>query len=1129
MRFEFHVSRRAREKYDFDAALFATDGTLLFADFAAARDLAHAMNASRDLTRAPEIAIRAGELSAAGLKDEILHFAIARFRETYNPDLWRNALAQLESKLGRADLDATLLKFIEDFPPLAIYRNEVDTEKYLGDESNRQTALEELMMLWLANENPALENLGELCDDAELESQTAYVPVVAALHDFFAAQPNFGDGEQDLIGFLRSPALAVPDSIGGQLRYIEEHWKFLSPEFFGRLQLGLDVLQEENRARFSGPGPQAVPDYAAGFDDESERFSPDKDWMPRAVIMAKNAFVWRDQLSKKYARKITDLSEIPDEELDALARAGFNGLWLIGLWERSRASRQIKQMCGNPDAVASAYSLHDYCIASDLGGEESLENLRHRAQQRGIRLASDMVPNHMAIDSRWLVEHPDWFLSLTQPPFPAYSFNGTDLSHDDRVGIYLEDHYYSRQDAAVVFKRVDKNSGETRFVYHGNDGTSMPWNDTAQLDYLNPQVREALIQTILHVARQFPIIRFDAAMTLAKKHYQRLWFPEPGHGGAIPSRAEHGLTKEQFNAAMPQEFWREVVDRVAQEAPDTLLLAEAFWMMEGYFVRTLGMHRVYNSAFMNMLRDEENAEYRAVLKNTLEFDGDILKRFVNFMNNPDEDTAVAQFGKGDKYFGVCTLMVTLPGLPMFGHGQIEGFAEKYGMEYQRAYWDETPDEELIFRHRREIFPLLQRRSVFAEVRDFALYDFWQGEAVNEDVFAYSNRDGKQKGLVVFHNRFAETKGWIRSSVGAMNKSENRIEQKTLGEGMEIGGEFQTFRDQVSGLEFIRRSDELRERGLYLELGAYDCHVFLDWREVSGEKYARIAAYLNGRGAENIENLDREIALLPIHDPFRTLINAEFLARLISASRARHDADAGAPHIAVLEEVERHAADYALAQINFAGAAERDEATMHYIAHKSSETIWAAMQVFDAQTPAAIALRARLENRPLAHAALFAALLLASLDVLGEPDVYMEDWQTAPLIEEALQPFGDENAVRRTVAAIKFLLGNMYRNWSDTTEIVESALNNLGGQNALGVNRFEEVLWFDSEAFAIFLTLLFAGAATRDYPENELETRDALFQRAHEATTKLENAAKNSGYRVDKFLEFLSTSPKDKDS
>ncbi|GAH15776.1 unnamed protein product, partial [marine sediment metagenome] len=76
------------------------------------------------------------------------------------------------------------------------------------------------------------------------------------------------------------------------------------------------------------------------------------------------------------------------------------------------------------------------------------------------------------------------------------------------------------------------------------------------------------------------------------------------------------------------------VDKINEENPDTLLLAEAFWLLEGFFVRTLGMHRVYNSAFMNMLRDEDNAMYRLVLKNTLQFDPEILKRFVNFMNNP---------------------------------------------------------------------------------------------------------------------------------------------------------------------------------------------------------------------------------------------------------------------------------------------------------------------------------------------------------------------------------------------------------------------------------------------------------------------------------------------------------------
>jgi len=183
------------------------------------------------------------------------------------------------------------------------------------------------------------------------------------------------------------------------------------------------------------------------------------------------------------------------------------------LWERSPASMRIKQKMGNPDAVASAYSLMDYQIAGLLGGWQALDNLRLRAWNRGIRLSADMVPNHMGIDSTWVMEHPDWFLSLAYPPFPNYTFNGENLSSRDQVGIYLEDHYYEKSDAAVVFKRVEHGSGRVQYIYHGNDGTSMPWNDTAQLDYLKSEVREAVIQTILHVARNFPIIRFDAAMT----------------------------------------------------------------------------------------------------------------------------------------------------------------------------------------------------------------------------------------------------------------------------------------------------------------------------------------------------------------------------------------------------------------------------------------------------------------------------------------------------------------------------------------------------------------------------------------------------------------------------------------
>ena len=540
------------------------------------------------------------------------------------------------------------------------------------------------------------------------------------------------------------------------------------------------------------------------------------------------------------------------------AHRGINSLWLIGVWERSRASKTIKQLCGNRDAVASAYSLFDYRIAEDLGGEPAYINLRDRAYRHGLRLASDMVPNHMGIDSPWVIEHPEWFMSRWDPPYPVYSFNGPDLSHDGSVEIKIEDHYYEQSDAAVVFRRRDKASGETRYIYHGNDGTSFPWNDTAQLDYLNPAVREQVIRTILHVARLFPMIRFDAAMTLTKRHFHRLWFPGPGSSGAIPSRAEYGMNQAEFDRAMPHEFWREVVDRVAAEVPGTLLLAEAFWLMEGYFVRTLGMHRVYNSAFMIMLRDEDNAKYRSVIKNTLEFDPDIMKRYVNFMSNPDERTAIDQFGKGDKCFGVAVMMSTLPGLPMFGHGQIEGFTEKYGMEYRWPRYEENPDHWMVERHEREIAPLLKRRWLFAESGNFLLYDFFNPNgSVNEDVFAYSNRNGGERGLVVYHNRYASAHGTIDFSAAYADKGSGQLRQRRLAEGLGLSGDrgaVVAWRDSLTSLEYLRRANDFLERGLTLDLHAYQCHVFLDWHELhptAQQPWDRLSDWLNGRGVPDL--------------------------------------------------------------------------------------------------------------------------------------------------------------------------------------------------------------------------------------------------------------------------------------
>ncbi len=103
----------------------------------------------------------------------------------------------------------------------------------------------------------------------------------------------------------------------------------------------------------------------------------------------------------------------------------------------------------------------------------------------------------------------------------------------------------------MVCEHHDHDTGRRRYIYHGNDGTHMPWNDTAQLNFLLPQVRQAMSDLIISIARRFSMIRFDAAMTLARKHFRRLWFPPPGGSAGVPSRSAFWMSDADFDQGVP--------------------------------------------------------------------------------------------------------------------------------------------------------------------------------------------------------------------------------------------------------------------------------------------------------------------------------------------------------------------------------------------------------------------------------------------------------------------------------------------------------------------------------------------------------------------------------------------------
>ena len=1088
-------------------------------------------------------AVSAGELTIFGTILKVYRYILG-LNEGKGDDILIHALTKRGHGADSPPGKMLFEKFVELFPGTSLISREESADTYLRKEGvkdeREKMVSRELFLLRIANMNEGTLPFRKLHDEECMAVASPYTTALVEMFLELEKGPPLYPFDQNVVDLFLGPIKASPRSLRGQIEYIRKHWAFALPEeLIGTIDMAIDLLKEEERERHGGAGSAPVLTFdgeAVGDDGypEYEGFTSDTDWMPNIVLLAKMAYVWLSQLSRYYGKQLTRLDEIPDEELEKISRWGFNSLWLIGIWERSPASKKIKHIKGNIDAAASAYSLYDYTVAEELGGYEALRNLKERAWRKGIRLACDMVPNHTGIYSKWIREHPDWFIQQSYPPYPSYRFTGENLSFCGDFSLRIEDGYWENGDAAVVFEHLEYKTGRVRYIYHGNDGTSTPWNDTAQINYLIPEVREEVIRTIVNIARTFPIIRFDAAMTLAKKHFQRLWFPPPGEGESIPSRSLQGMSRKTFDLLFPTEFWRELVDRIALEAPDTLLIAEAFWLMEGYFVRTLGMHRVYNSAFMNMLKREENANFRQTLKNILAFDPRILQRFVNFMNNPDEDTAVSQFGKGDKYFGVAVMLVTMPGLPMFGHGQVEGLGEKYGMEYWHAYLDEEPDSGFIAAHETMIFPLLKKRWLFSGASNFVLYDFFSGDRVNEDVFAYSNMAGGEKALVIYNNRFSEAKGWIRTSTGMIGRDEEgkiSFMEKTLAGGLHIRGDdslFTTFRDHGTGLEYIRRGREISERGLYLELGAYQWSVFLHFMEIKEDQegmWGTLCDSLAGRGVTSLREEMRRVKYGNIHSAFKELVSETFeeMAECILSSghTTREEVNGLFPELLkkYTDEVERR----------------REEGREREIMEREVyQGIWKTFRFLQkVKNRSSFPFHTYLSGRGEVPALCAAGVAYSSLDPMAgvfkekpvgkETSPFMEEFAFDRAVEDLFHSLRKEGRISsfsayslpKLLALVlsrpHFIFTLQESGWDSS--FLEELFEDLPFRNYLELNLYGGITWFSKERFEEVLFWC-TFAAFSHIPESREEKWLALCE---EYIFHLLDGAERAGYRLDRFF------------
>ncbi|MRS05865.1 hypothetical protein EG832_22000, partial [bacterium] len=300
------ITRRARTKFRFDSSFFAPDGKVTLPDISVLNSFVLQINQNNHQGEHTEKTFKASQIHGVGLLNEIFRRVVSLYQQE-NPKVVSNLISSLHLTFTPSNLDILLNLYVKHYPPQDVLEDRISTQDYLSVDGNTgpnlETAIIDLILLWVSTQNQALVPFASLIWEPDVLIHPLFNPILKHIEQSFSDMPGFGPEKQSLIEMLKSPAEKVPDSIPGQLEYIRVHWGFLLGDLINfQLLNNIDLIKEENKPGFAGPGPAKVLVYdsetmsssfsASGYDREAKAFSLDREWMPGLVLIAKNIFVW---------------------------------------------------------------------------------------------------------------------------------------------------------------------------------------------------------------------------------------------------------------------------------------------------------------------------------------------------------------------------------------------------------------------------------------------------------------------------------------------------------------------------------------------------------------------------------------------------------------------------------------------------------------------------------------------------------------------------------------------------------------------------------------------------------------------------------------------------------------------
>ncbi len=248
------------------------------------------------------------------------------------------------------------------------------------------------------------------------------------------------------------------------------------------------------------------------------------------------------ELSTALGRPAT-LDDIPEAELDQLARDGFDLVWFLGVWQTGEAARGVSaiepRMAGGISPGPARFPRR----LTSLGPALRSAIITSIPTLAGMRPSPDCVNACASTGcaSSWISSQ-----TMSRRTTAGWMSTRTSLSRERKQQLAAQPQNY---------RRLDTASG-SRILAYGRDPYFAGWPDTLQLNYGNPALQEALLGELQRIAGQCDGVRCDMAMLVLPEIFERTW----------------GI------AASP--FWPGATAAVRAKVPGFLFLAEVYWDLE---------------------------------------------------------------------------------------------------------------------------------------------------------------------------------------------------------------------------------------------------------------------------------------------------------------------------------------------------------------------------------------------------------------------------------------------------------------------------------------------------------------------------------------------------------------------